>query len=123
MLPVLRRYAPQLIIVSAGFDAHERDPLAGMLLNAPVYAAITERLLECARSHADGRIVHLLEGGYDLDALGSGVDAVLGVLSETAAPVATAGAETGASGTAARMARESIAAARSALAPYWDLDA
>jgi len=67
--------------------------------------------------------VHLLEGGYDLDALGSGVDAVLGVLAGASAAAEGAAAAIDAGGTAARMARESIASTRAALAPYWDLDA
>ncbi len=80
VLPVLAQYNPELVLVSAGFDAHERDPLAGMLLGATSYRRITERLRSFADDVAGRRIVHVLEGGYDLDALSTGVDAVLGAL-------------------------------------------
>jgi acetoin utilization deacetylase AcuC-like enzyme len=80
ILPVLEQYRPQLVLVSAGFDADRRDPLAGMMLDHDAYEAITERLRTFADATADGRIVHLLEGGYDLEALSDGVDAVLRVL-------------------------------------------
>lgn len=69
LLPELDLFHPQLLLISAGFDAHARDPLAQLQLATDDYTWITERLVELADRHADGRIVSALEGGYDLDAL------------------------------------------------------
>jgi acetoin utilization deacetylase AcuC-like enzyme len=69
ILPELDRFAPELVIVSAGFDAHRRDPLAQLRLETEDFAWITDELLAIARRHAAGRLVSALEGGYDLDAL------------------------------------------------------
>ena len=82
LLPVLTDYAPQILIVSAGFDADSRDPLASMEIGPAAYRWMTERLADCAIASAGGRIVHVLEGGYDLSALADGVDAVVGALLE-----------------------------------------
>lgn len=68
-LPEIDRFSPQLIFVSAGFDAHAGDPLAQLLLTADDYTWITERIVEQANRHAEGHIVSSLEGGYALDAL------------------------------------------------------
>ena len=69
LLPALDRFRPQLLLVSAGFDAHRRDPLAQLELEADDYAWLTRELVAIADRHANGRIVSLLEGGYDLQAL------------------------------------------------------
>jgi len=69
LLPALDAFAPELLLVSAGFDAHRDDPLAGLLLDEDDYGWITGELAALAQRHAEGRIVSLLEGGYDLDAL------------------------------------------------------
>jgi acetoin utilization deacetylase AcuC-like enzyme len=69
ILPALDAFAPELVLVSAGFDAHRADPLAGLELEEPDFAWVTSRLLEAARRHAQGRMVSILEGGYDLRAL------------------------------------------------------
>jgi len=69
LLPELDLFRPQLLLISAGFDAHARDPLAQLQLTTGDYTWITQRLVELANRHADGRIVSALEGGYDLDAL------------------------------------------------------
>jgi acetoin utilization deacetylase AcuC-like enzyme len=69
LLPELDLFRPQLLLISAGFDAHARDPLAELQLVADDYTWITQRLCELADRHADGRIVSALEGGYDLAAL------------------------------------------------------
>lgn len=63
-------WAPEVVIVSAGFDAHADDPLGGLRLREADFAAITRRLRALAERHAGGRVVSLLEGGYDLAALG-----------------------------------------------------
>jgi len=69
ILPALDAFAPELVLVSAGFDAHRADPLAGLELEEADFAWVTSRLLEAAQRHAQGRLVSILEGGYDLRAL------------------------------------------------------
>ena len=69
VLPALDRFAPEIILISAGFDAHRRDPLAALNLENEDYAWVTSAIAEIARKHAKGRIVSTLEGGYDLEAL------------------------------------------------------
>jgi acetoin utilization deacetylase AcuC-like enzyme len=69
-LPALERHRPELIYVSAGFDAHREDPLAGLKLVEDDYAWVTRQLVAVAARHAKGRIVSTLEGGYGLSALG-----------------------------------------------------
>lgn len=69
ILPALEAFRPELLVISAGFDAHKADPLAQLRLEAADFAWLTGRLLEVARTHCQGRVVSLLEGGYDLDAL------------------------------------------------------
>lgn len=69
ILPALDRFAPELLIVSAGFDAHLRDPLAQLRLVENDFAWITEKLMETAAKHCGGKLVSSLEGGYDLEAL------------------------------------------------------
>ena len=68
-LPALEDYKPQLVFVSAGFDAHRDDPLAYLQLDDEDYRWVTEQLLEVAERHAKGRVVSTLEGGYNTDAL------------------------------------------------------
>jgi acetoin utilization deacetylase AcuC-like enzyme len=82
VLPALESFAPGLVLISAGFDAHQADPLAGMALTTEGYAALTGLLRDAARTLCGGRIVSLLEGGYDLDALSASVEAHLRVLME-----------------------------------------
>jgi len=69
LLPALEHFAPQLLLISAGFDAHRLDPLAGLNLVADDYRWLTRELVAVADRHADGRIVSTLEGGYSLTAL------------------------------------------------------
>ncbi len=69
ILPALDAFAPDFLLVSAGFDAHIRDPLAQIRLTEPDFAWVTEQLLEVADKHCGGKLVSTLEGGYDLDAL------------------------------------------------------
>jgi acetoin utilization deacetylase AcuC-like enzyme len=80
LLPRLDAFRPQLLLVSAGFDAHRADPLAQLQLETDDYAWLTARLLEIARAHASGRIVSTLEGGYDLDALAASAAAHVSAL-------------------------------------------
>ena len=79
-LPAGDSFRPDLIIVSAGFDAHVRDPLADMCVTERGFAAMCSSLNELAHSHCGGKIVLLLEGGYHLDALAQSVRACLEVL-------------------------------------------
>ena len=69
LLPRLRDFAPELVIISAGFDAHMRDPLANLNLVEADFAWATQKLMDVANRFADDRVVSLLEGGYDLEAL------------------------------------------------------
>jgi acetoin utilization deacetylase AcuC-like enzyme len=69
ILPALKTFSPDLLIISAGFDAHARDPLGGLELQAEDYAWMTRALLDAAEETAGGRVVSVLEGGYDLKGL------------------------------------------------------
>ncbi|MDX9746678.1 MAG: histone deacetylase [Syntrophales bacterium] len=77
LAPLIRRFKPDLILVSAGFDAHEDDPLGSMRMTSSGYAALTRILMTEADSCCGGRIVLVLEGGYNLAALAASVQAVL----------------------------------------------
>ncbi|HRD75039.1 MAG TPA: histone deacetylase family protein [Hyphomicrobiaceae bacterium] len=73
ILPSLRNFAPDLVLISAGFDAHEADPLANLRLLEDDFAWATGKLADIAHKHSGGRIVSMLEGGYDLAALANSV--------------------------------------------------
>lgn len=77
--PAVRSYEPQLILVSAGFDAHAHDPLGGMCLTELGFAEMAERAVGLADELCGGRIAAVLEGGYDVDALARSVEAVIRV--------------------------------------------
>ena len=81
-MPRLEAHRPQMIFISAGFDAHREDDLGQLGLVEQDYAWITSRLKDIARRHAHGRIVSCLEGGYNLSALGRSVEAHLRVLAD-----------------------------------------
>jgi acetoin utilization deacetylase AcuC-like enzyme len=81
-LPRLEAFKPQMLFVSAGFDAHRDDDLGQLGLNESDFAWITGRIRDVAKRHAGGRIVSMLEGGYNLDALGRSVEAHLRVLAD-----------------------------------------
>jgi acetoin utilization deacetylase AcuC-like enzyme len=80
ILPALQAFSPELIIVSAGFDAHERDPLGSLRMTAADFAWVTRELMTSAERLCDGRLVAVLEGGYDLEALTDSVIAHVGEL-------------------------------------------
>ncbi len=90
-LPALDRFKPQMIFVSAGFDAHRDDELGQLGLVEADYEWITRRIVALADRHAGGRIVSCLEGGYNLGALARSVAAHLRVLAGVAAPAGAAG--------------------------------
>ncbi len=69
ILPRLREFRPDLIVISAGFDAHRRDPLASLELVEADFAWVTQKIMEVADASAEGRVVSVLEGGYDLQGL------------------------------------------------------
>src|SRR5215831_4392067 len=75
ILPQLQKFAPELVIISAGFDAHYRDPLASLNLKADDFGWVTRRLMDQAEASAGGRVVSVLEGGYDLQGLSESVAA------------------------------------------------
>lgn len=80
VFPRVAAFAPDLILVSAGFDAHRADPLAELELETGDFAWVTERLCDLADAHCGGRLVSCLEGGYDLDALAESAAAHVDVL-------------------------------------------
>jgi len=82
ILPELEAFAPEFVLVSAGFDAHRLDPLASTRLSEHAYAEMSQRMLELARRSAGGRLVSVLEGGYHLEALASCVETHLACLVE-----------------------------------------
>jgi len=80
IIPALTTFRPELLIISAGFDAHRQDPLASLLLDTMDFVWATEALMAVADAVCDGRVVSCLEGGYDLDALAEATAAHVGQL-------------------------------------------
>jgi acetoin utilization deacetylase AcuC-like enzyme len=80
ILPRIDAFHPDMIVISAGFDAHMRDPLANIMLTEADFGWATKKLMDLADRHAKGRIVSLLEGGYDLEGLSRSVEAHLDAL-------------------------------------------
>jgi acetoin utilization deacetylase AcuC-like enzyme len=113
--PVLRQFGPELVLVSAGFDAHADDPLGGMRLTTGAFGRLTVRLRTAADESAAGRLVLVTEGGYDLDALEGCVRTVIHALGDTSA--------SGASMPAGPSPRADAALERvlPRLRPYWRL--
>ncbi|HVO23434.1 MAG TPA: histone deacetylase [Candidatus Margulisiibacteriota bacterium] len=88
--PIAQQYAPQFVLISAGFDAHARDPLGGMQVTEAGFKALARLLLGIARDHAGGRCAAILEGGYDLTAIRNSSTAVLAELQGGNEPLPTA---------------------------------
>jgi acetoin utilization deacetylase AcuC-like enzyme len=84
VLPALRAFRPELVYISAGFDAHARDPLSTIQLTERDFTWATAALCDVADAHAGGRVVSTLEGGYDLEGLARSTAAHLRVLMERA---------------------------------------
>ena len=116
VVPVLRQYDPDLLLVSAGFDAHERDPLAGMRLTSAAFGAMTMELRKVAEACCEGRIVLMTEGGYDLRALAESLQAAVEALAASSAEPSWLP-----SGVASDRGRAAVSAAKRVLAPYWKL--
>ncbi len=109
-LPIAEEYAPDWVIVSAGFDPHRDDPLGHMQLTERGFAAMTTRMKDLAERYAGGRLLMVLEGGYDVAALARSVHACTEVLVGCREQFPTG---------ASREAGEAINATRQALTPYW----
>lgn len=80
ILPALDKFAPEFVIISAGFDAHARDPLAQLNVHERDFGLVTRRLMDIADKHAGSRLVSVLEGGYDLEGLARSVDSHVSAL-------------------------------------------
>jgi acetoin utilization deacetylase AcuC-like enzyme len=117
IVPILLQFEPDLVIVSAGFDAHERDPLGGMRLSTAAFAAMTADLRRVAGECCRGRIVAVTEGGYDLPALRASIEAALEALSSS--PEADAAWVP--SGVQSTRGQVSAEAAAHALRGHWNL--
>jgi acetoin utilization deacetylase AcuC-like enzyme len=114
VVPVLHQFGPDLILVSAGYDAHERDPLAGMRLTTPAFAAMTAELRRAADRCCGGRIALVVEGGYDLRALaGSLAASVHALATSDAAP------KWPASGADSDRGRRAVERTKAALSSFW----
>ena len=114
ILPILRQFKPDLLMVSAGFDAHQDDPLGGLRLTADAFAAMTLELRAVAEECCGGRIVAVTEGGYDLRALAASLDLVIAALHQPATA-----AKWPSSAIASSRGRESVRQAKAALAAHW----
>ena len=115
MLPVLDQFKPELLLVSAGFDAHEADPLAQMRATESGLGWMTFMLRVLADQACDGRIVLVTEGGYALPALGASLDVALRALDERVGAVSAPTSMQAPTGRAER----TLAAVRSAHAERW----
>jgi len=113
--PILSEFSPEILLISAGFDAHRRDPLAEMCVTDEGYAIMATAVTQVALRHCQGRIGFFLEGGYDLSALSSSLSAVL------LASVATASADENPPSFAPMSFRheDELTRAQKAAAPYW----
>ena len=119
VVPVLRQFKPDLLLVSAGFDAHERDPLGSMRLTTRAYGAMTAEVRRVAGECCSGRMTLVTEGGYDLQAFAASLDAVVEIL---ASPISEPQWPTSPiSNVAPDRGRASADAAKHALASYWRL--
>jgi acetoin utilization deacetylase AcuC-like enzyme len=116
VLPVLRQFRPDVLLVSAGFDAHERDPLAGMRLTTGALRAMTAELRSVAVECCAGRIALITEGGYDLHALRECLTAAIDVLASNPAEAA---AWPPPSSVAPTRGHNAARAAMTALSQYW----
>jgi len=82
VVPALDEFKPEFILISAGFDAHADDPLSGMVLSTSAFRTMTELLKASAEKHCKGRVVSMLEGGYDISALAESVEGHIAALAE-----------------------------------------
>jgi acetoin utilization deacetylase AcuC-like enzyme len=116
VIPVIDQFKPELVLISAGYDAHERDPLARMRLSTHGYSRLTKSLCDVADTHCHGRVVAVTEGGYDLTALKACLESSMSIL-DGAPPAEPKEAPMAAT----QRSRMAIAAVRSAQGQYWKL--
>ena len=116
VIPVVDQFRPGLVLVSAGYDAHERDPLARMRLSTGGYAGLTTVLCNAADRHCQGRVVVVTEGGYDVTALKACLESSMAVLDGRTVP-SPAEPSLGATSRS----RTAIAAVRAAQSKFWKL--
>jgi len=116
VIPVIDQFRPELVMISAGFDAHERDPLARMRLSTYGYSTLTHALCDAADRHCHGRVVVVTEGGYDLMALKACLQTTVALLDGAHVPAPTEEPRA-----ATSRSRAAIAAVRSAHAKYWKI--
>ena len=114
--PVMRQFKPDLVLVSAGFDAHERDPLGGMRLTTAAFGAMTQELRAIAAECCEGRIAVMTEGGYDLRALGECLTAVVDALAADSGEAARWPAPSAVQPSRGHRAAQ---AAMASLSPFW----
>ena len=117
ILPVLRQFEPDLLLISAGFDAHANDPLGEMRLTSDAFGAMTMELRTVAEQFSRGRLVAVTEGGYDLPALASSLDLVIETLNGQPGP-----ARWPSTGVVSRRGHDAVRSAREALSPFWRLE-
>ena len=113
-IPVLEQFRPELILISAGFDAYFDDPLAGMRVTAPQFERLTAAIVAVANRTAKGRVVAVTEGGYDLRGLRECLNAAIAGLEGSGITLSPASAE-------APRGEACVAAVRPGLAKYWTL--
>lgn len=111
--PLVRAFNPDVILLSAGYDAHEQDPLGGMVVSTAGFRSMTAQVQQLAATCCDGRLAAVTEGGYDLAALGDGLDATIRQLAD-----ASPASETASLGDTSRVDRV-IPAVQRAMAPSW----
>jgi acetoin utilization deacetylase AcuC-like enzyme len=116
IVPVIEEFAPELVLVSAGFDAHERDPLASMRVTTAGYASIVRELLKMS---AHGSIAFVTEGGYDLGALSDCLDAMIAEASGKAAAIGASPADAHGSRSSTTRAERALDAVRAAHKGHW----
>jgi acetoin utilization deacetylase AcuC-like enzyme len=116
VIPVIDQFRPELLLISAGYDAHERDPLARMRLSTAGYTALTKTVCDAADRHCHGRVVAVTEGGYDLSALKACLESTISVLDGATIPRPSEPLRP-----ATQRSRIAIAQVRSAQSKYWKL--
>ena len=114
VVPVSRLFRPEIVLVSAGFDIHRNDPLGGMAVSERGFARMTRILMDIAEAQCGGKLLCVLEGGYDVEALAKSVEAVLMELKGTPAEEADEPEEQ-----RSRAVLEVVSRAKQALRPYW----
>jgi acetoin utilization deacetylase AcuC-like enzyme len=112
VVPILNEFEPELLLVSAGYDAEARDPLGGMRMSPAGYAALDRHLVGVAERQCAGRLVAVTEGGYDLQALAACLDSTMRVMDRAPAAPPTLDGDT-------RRAEESLALVRAAQSAFW----